>query len=79
MNVTHFARNSCHSCKGSGRIEWKSLKDGMWLMSEEISFRVWTLGKKGLPIKTFSQLMRVARNVKSDGAECSKCFGTGDV
>jgi hypothetical protein len=64
----------CSRCNGSGRHEWE-----VSAFTDELDIKVYRRKKSGNPVKTFKELMQIARIMKADGQECANCEGTGEA
>ena len=63
----------CPVCNGTGRHEWEMVR-----FTDELDMLVYRRNKLGNPVKTFRELMKIARIMKAEGQECRRCEGTGE-
>jgi RecJ-like exonuclease len=70
---------TCKECHGNGKVSWDIIKDGMELMHDEISIRIYKRNKAGFPVMSYRQALKIEKEVRKEGADCPNCDGTGEV
>ena len=69
----------CCRCDGSGRVGWDTINDGYEKFADELSHIIYRRMKENNPVTSFREMLRVARIIRKEGADCPSCDGSGEI